>query len=69
MINRTGGGRCDREEVADVEQDLQHQLVPHVGAVQVDHAALIGRQFCAFVGFAVDGFEVGQDSVAGAHPL
>src|SRR5262245_35056357 len=30
---RRGGG--DREQVADVEQDLQHQLVPHVRVLEI----------------------------------
>src|SRR5919107_5792357 len=39
----TGGCRRHGKEVSDVEQDLEHQLVSHVSALEVNHAALIGR--------------------------
>src|SRR5262245_7739010 len=62
---RCRGGH--RKEVADVEQDLQHELVAHVGALEVDHPTVVAGRPGAVVGFAVDRLEVGKDAVAGAH--
>src|SRR3954449_5981673 len=62
-----GGGRRDREEVADVEQDLEHQLVALVSAVELGHAAAIARGLGPVVGLAVDGLEVGEDALTGTH--
>src|ERR1043166_64754 len=63
-----GGSRGRHgEEIPDVEQDLQHQLVAHVGVVEVGHAALLPGRPGALVGLLVDDFEVGDDLVARAH--
>src|SRR5689334_23832278 len=55
------GGR-DRKEIPDIEQDLQHQLVAHICAVEVDHPGLIRGLLGAIVGFAVDRFEIGENA-------
>src|SRR6476659_5960265 len=62
------GGR-HREEVADVAQNLEHELVAHVGAIEVDHAAPVARGLGAVVGLAIDRLEVGEDAFAGAHEV
>src|SRR3954469_22769017 len=62
-----GGRRSHREEVPDVEQDLQHELVAHVGALEIDHPGLVAGRVGPVVGFPVDRFEVGEDAVAGGH--
>src|SRR4051795_11265312 len=44
------GRRRHREEVPDVEQDLQHQLVTHVGALEIYHPALVAGPVGPVVG-------------------
>jgi hypothetical protein len=61
------GSRGNREEISDIEQDLQHQLVPHVCALEVNHASLIAGFSSPVEGLAVDRFEIGEDPVTRAH--
>src|SRR4029077_12618253 len=46
------------EEVADVEQDLQHELVSHVCIVELDHPGREALSAGALVGFAIDRFQI-----------
>src|SRR5207249_2849860 len=59
----------DREQIADIEQDLQHQLVPHVGALEIDHASGVLGCLGAVVRFAVDRLEIGEDAFTRAHAV
>src|SRR2546425_4486493 len=52
------------QRIADVEQDLEQQLLALVGGVEVGHAPLVGRGLGAVVGFAVDRLEVREDTFA-----
>ena len=52
---------------ADIQQDLEHQLVADKGVVEVFLAGLVIAGGRPGVGRAVDLFEVGEDSVAGSH--
>src|SRR5688500_12402228 len=61
------GGRRHRKEVADVEEDLQHELVAHVGPVELRHARVLAAGPGTIVGLAVDRLQIGQYAVAGAH--
>ena len=69
LLHRAAGGTALRlaEQVADVEQDLHHQLVSHVGGVELFHAPDQAFGLGPVVGLAIDGFEIGEDAVTGAH--
>ena len=61
-----GAARRVTQEVANVEQNLHHQLVAHVGGVELFHP---GQVFGLgpVVGLTIDGFEIGEDAVTCAH--
>src|ERR1041384_7919248 len=59
----TGSG----PELGQPSQRLEHQLVPHVGVVEIGHATFVAHRPGAIVALFVYGFEVGEDAVAGAH--
>ena len=61
------GGRSHGKEVADVEEDLEHELVAHVCVLQFGHADGLAVRGGAVVGIPVDGFEILKDSFASAH--
>ena len=63
---RGRGGR-HRKEVADVEEDFEHQLIAHVCRVELLDPVLVAGGAGPFVCFAVEGFEVAKDSVTCAH--
>src|SRR5581483_6098363 len=55
------------QEIPDVEQHLHHELVAHVGALEIGHPGPLARRLGALERLAVDGLQVGQDAVAGTH--
>ena len=70
MPSPSNARRCrrrNRKEVANIEQDLEHQLVAHIGVVEIGHPLLVGAFLGAIEGLAVDAFEVLEDAFAGAH--
>ena len=66
-LGRSRGRHC--EQVADVEHDLQHQLVPHVGVVEIGHPPLVGGLLGPIERLSVDDFEIGENLVAWSHGL
>src|SRR5574338_698253 len=64
-----GRGRRNGEEIADIQQDFEHELVTLEGIIEVPHAGFGVRRLGLIVGFTIDGFEIREDSVAGSHCL
>src|SRR5512134_478811 len=56
--------RARGQEVANVEQDFQHQLVALISGIQLFHAACLVVRLGPGILLAVGGFEIGQDLVA-----
>src|SRR5690348_11471385 len=59
-----GSGRSDREEISDVEQNLEHQLIADVGAVEIRHSIRLGLGLGPVERFAVNRLEVAEDLIA-----
>lgn len=68
-LTRGWSSRGNSKQITNIQQYLQHQLIPHISIVQIAHSCLITPLPGSLIRVPIDRFKIAKDSVSRAHRL